>query len=213
MSAPHGSIPSSIQERTDQWFARASAALLGQVPCRAGCSRCCIGPFPVTLIDAQTLAQGIEALPDREKTRVEQRAAEQIASMEAAYPRLTRTPLIDTWPDTEIDRLVAQYDTIPCPALADDGLCLVYAHRPLTCRSMGIPMEEGHLTVGACSVQTFVPIVRLSASLRTDEQVLAKQEGSALASYRDAFAVGGEELLLPYAFLPQMLGLKGRTDS
>jgi Fe-S-cluster containining protein len=165
-------------------------------------------------LDVQSLKQGLDKLPQQARAHAEQRAAEQISAMEAAYPRLMESPILDEWPDSEIDRLVGQFGTMPCPALADNGLCLVYAHRPLTCRSMGIPIEEGALTQGACQVQTFVPIVRLSAALRAEEQNLAGQEAALLLPARQRAADSqGEELLLPYGFHPRLLRTVGRQST
>ena len=70
---------------------------------------------------------------------------------------------------------------------------------------MGIPTDEGGLTVGACQVQTFVPIVRLSASLRAEEQILAEREATALDQFKKSSEVSGEELLLPYGFVSDPL--------
>jgi hypothetical protein len=55
---------------------------------------------------------------------------------------------------------------------------------------------------GACNVQTFIPIVRLSASLRAEEDELARQEASALEHHRMVEKTDGEEVFLPYGFLP-----------
>jgi Fe-S-cluster containining protein len=122
--------------------------------------------------------------------------------METAYPQLTASPYLDHWPDTDIDRLAHDFHLSPCPALGEDGRCGVYAYRPLACRSMGIPMEQAGVTSGACGVQTFVPIVRLSALLRAEEDTLAEREARALDTCRSTMGAEGEEVLLPYGFLP-----------
>jgi len=202
MPASGPSNPSPLAQKTDDWFARAQAALLGQVPCRAGCSACCVGPFPITLLDVRMLQEGLTHLPPNRRERIEERARAQVFAMEAAYPQLTRSRFLDHWPDTDIDRLVSHFHQSPCPALEADGLCGVYEYRPLTCRSMGIPTEQANITNGACHVQTFIPIVRLSASIRADEDELARQEASALERHRLAEDAEGEEVLLPYGFLP-----------
>ena len=178
---------------------------MGQVPCRAGCSRCCIGPFPITILDVDSLQQGLRALPTTRRETIRKRAAEQAAAMQAAYPKLAASRFVDNWPDEELDRLAEQFAHLPCPALDDQGRCGIYAFRPLTCRSMGIPTDEGGLTVGACQVQTFVPIVRLSASLRAEEQILAEREATALDQFKKSSGVSGEELLLPYGFVSDPL--------
>jgi hypothetical protein len=64
---------------------------------------------------------------------------------------------------------------------------------------MGIPVRQGPLVHGACAVQTFVPITRLSASLETEEQELAALEAAELAALSEVVEKG-EETFLPYAF-------------
>ena len=57
----------SLAEKTDQWFRRANAFLLNQVPCRAGCSQCCIGVFPITRLDAGEVgyvASGLKSIAE-----------------------------------------------------------------------------------------------------------------------------------------------------
>lgn len=195
-------IPSPLSQRTDHWFKRARAALLSQVPCRAGCSRCCIGPFPITVLDTHLLNEGLSRLPTAQRDQIEERAREQITAMETAFPRLHTSPYLDKWPDREVDHLVSDFHESPCPALDHNGHCSLYEHRPLTCRSMGIPTEDGGITNGACEVQTFVPLVRLSAHLRAEVDRLAEQEGTELDAYRAGTGSKGEEVLLPYGFLP-----------
>ena len=193
----HG--PSRLARKTDEWFDRASAALLGQLPCRMGCAQCCVGLFPVTCLDADLLHEGLAQLPDDKVTLIQQRARALTSALEAAYPKLSTSTSLDSWSDEEIDHVVSRFDEDRCPALSDDGLCSLYAYRPLTCRSMGIPTQAGPMVEGACCVQTFVPIVRVSESLRAEEQELANLEAAAL-TVRGTSA-RGEEILLPYAFL------------
>jgi len=193
--------PAPLYQKTDHWFQRATAALLGEVPCRLGCTSCCIGPFPITLLDVQTLQQGLAALPPDHRHRIEQRAIEQTAAMEAAFPQLSHSDLLDNWSDQEIDRLVTEFHDHPCPALETDGRCGVYDHRPLVCRSMGIPIEVRGLAHGACEVQTFIPILRLPASFREEEARLAQEEAASLDALRRTTGSTGEEVFLPYGFL------------
>ena len=192
-----------LYKKTDQWFQRASAALLGEVPCRLGCTSCCIGPFPITLLDVQTLQQGLADLPPDHSQRMVQRAAEQTDAMEAAFPQLTDTTLLDRWSDQEIDRLVTEFHDRPCPALEADGRCGLYDYRPLVCRSMGIPTEHHGLAYGACEVQTFIPILRLPSVFREEEDRLVQEEAASLAACRQTSGSTGEEVFLPYGFLAE----------
>lgn len=201
MAGPTPPTPAPLYQKTNQWFQRATAALLGEVPCRLGCTNCCIGPFPITLLDVQTIQQGLPSLSQDQRLRIEQRAIEQTAAMETAFPQLTRSKLLDNWSDLEIDRLVTEFHHYPCPALEPDGRCGIYQHRPLVCRSMGIPTESRGLAHGACEVQTFIPILRLPFSFREEENSLLQEETLALDALRLATGSAGEEVLLPYGFL------------
>ena len=99
------------------------------------------------------------------------------------------------------DDLVNQFSDLPCPALSSNGRCLVYAYRPLTCRMMGLPVESHGLVHGACEVQTFVPVIRLSEALRQEEDRLAETEAGLIDKQRQITSNDGEEVLLPYGFL------------
>lgn len=189
-----------LARKTDDWFRRASAAHLSQVPCRAGCSHCCIGLFPITRLDVRLLEEGLGHLRVNERERIEERASEQIRALESAYPRLKPSPSLNGWSDQEIDQAATSFEHVSCPALGDDGRCLLYAYRPLTCRSMGIPIRQVALVHGACAVQTFVPITRLSASLEAEEQELAGLEAAELTALPEVVEAG-EETFLPYGFV------------
>jgi hypothetical protein len=66
---------------------------------------------------------------------------------------------------------------------------------------MGIPTEDRGLAHGACEVQTFIPILRLSYAFREEEDRLAQEETSCLDELRRATGSTGEEVFLPYGFL------------
>ena len=194
---------SSLPEKTSQWFARAAAALLDQVPCRQGCYHCCIGTFPVTILDHQHLQEGLARLPDAQRRAIQQEAQDQVAAIEVKFPRLAGSPILSDWSDHLTEQLAEEFQDLPCPALTSDGHCAVYAFRPLTCRSMGIPPDQDGCVEGACDIQTAVPIIRLSPPLREEEDRLAGEESQQLTALRLKRQCQGEELLLPYAFLPQ----------
>jgi Fe-S-cluster containining protein len=193
------SAPASLARKTDEWFDRATAALLSQIPCQAGCSHCCIGMFPVTHLDADLIRDGLAQLPAEQRAGIQRRASEQVRELEGAYPQLQASRSLEGWKDVDIDRVVYDFQGHPCPALREDGLCAVYAYRPLTCRSMGIPTDSGAVVNGACSIQTFVPIVRLPERLRAEEEKLAAEEAELLRAHPRASE--GEEMFLPYGFL------------
>lgn len=140
-------------------------------------------------------------------------ARAQVNQLRVAAPRLRTNQFVDQWSDEEMDRVIERFDSLPCPALKSDGRCGVYEFRPLVCRSMGLPSDNGLRVVGACAVQTAVPLLRLSKSLREEEQVLAGMEARQLDRLRRALDGQGEELLLPYAFSSEFQAESGKDTT
>lgn len=198
---PPSPDPHPLLLQTEQWFSRARAALLGALPCHRGCSRCCIGVFPITILDAVEISKGLATLPDADQIDIQARARSQVRALEERFPRLKHSVLLDEWQDTEVDAVAEQFGDLPCPALAADGSCRMYRFRPVACRTMGVPVDSGGFESGACEVQTAIPIIRLSRALRTEESWLIDKEASALSLSRQEMANRGEELLLQHGFL------------
>ena len=188
--------------KTARWFERSSAVLLGHLPCTQGCSGCCVGVFPVTILDRQEIQRGLRTLPETRRNRINRTATEQVTALTASAPRLKEDPFIVQWSDEDIDQVGERFETWSCPALEQDGTCGVYEFRPLACRSMGIPQDDGFSVNGACAVQTAVPLIRLSKIMREEENHLAGMEARELKALRRQQGFLGEELLLPFAFLP-----------
>ena len=107
--------------------ARKSGAWLA---CRPGCTECCMGPFPITQLDARRLREGLAEVERRDGQRagrVRERARQAVAE--------------------------AATDDDPCPALdPSTGTCDLYAARPITCRVFGPPVRYGSEAVGVCEL-------------------------------------------------------------
>ncbi|MBS0152150.1 MAG: YkgJ family cysteine cluster protein [Nitrospira sp.] len=191
-------------EQTARWFERAHAALLGELPCCRGCSHCCVGIFPVTLLDERMIQIGLNTLPDAHRKRIVETAATQVTQLTAAVPQLLTNRFVDHWPEQEYEQVIEKCSAWPCPALESDGRCAIYQFRPLVCRSMGIPSEDEDRIDGACAVQTSVPLIRLSKTFREEENRLARLEAEQLEALRRRQGVEGEEILLPFAFIPEI---------
>ena len=140
-------------------------------------------------------------MPAVQRGEIEARAQRQIAAIEARYPRLAIDPHLENCPDEEIDQLVTEFADLPCPALQDDRTCALYDYRPITCRTMGIPTETAGTVQGACETQTFIPVVKLSDSLRAEEDRLAEKEAGLLRAGKWLKSFRGDEVLLPYGFV------------
>lgn len=159
----------------------------------------------MTILDQREIQRGLRTLPTEHRRNIQQTAAEQMTALTVALPQLKTNRFIDRWPEEDIDRVIDRFDTWPCPALEQDGRCGLYEFRPLVCRSMGVPPDDGGCVSGACAVQTAVPLIRLSKTIREEENHLARIEGDEIAVLRAHEETEGEELFLPYAFLPSML--------
>lgn len=161
------------------------------------------------MLDRAEIQRGLYRLPQSQRDRIEQRATEQAIAMETRYPRLKNSCVLDEWDDRLIDQLVTDFAEFPCPALQPDSSCGIYESRPITCRTMGIPSNEKGLVQGACEIQSAVPLIQLSRSLREEETTLAEKEALALTRYAQCNGQSGEELLLQYGFLAGVLNHHG----
>ncbi len=156
----------------------------------------------MTILDRQELQRGLRTLADTQRKKIERTAAGQITVLAAAAPQLNTNRFIDQWPEDESEQLIERFAIWPCPALEQDGSCGLYEFRPLVCRSMGVPPDDGDCVSGACAVQTAVPLIRLSKTIREEENHLAGMEAEEIEAVRRHEGAEGEELFLPYAFLP-----------
>jgi Fe-S-cluster containining protein len=162
----------------DRYFIRILDAALAEsvrksgewLVCRLGCTECCIGPFPITQLDAVRLREGLAELeqtaPAR-AARILQRSREAVAGGE----------------ESEEDA---------CPVLdPETGACDLYAARPVTCRTFGPPMRWGAEPLGICE---------LNFDGATDEEIAACEvaldarqlEAGLLDSLRRATGAAGE---------------------
>jgi Fe-S-cluster containining protein len=133
---------------------RAAAGRAGErLACGPGCSECCIGPFPITRLDAWRLHAGLAGLASADPARAEEvreRARRAVERLAEGYPgdRLTGR-LRDG--EEALDSFFERHGSLPCPALEpDSGRCELYAGRPVSCRTYGPPAKFGDERVPPC---------------------------------------------------------------
>jgi len=126
----------------DRWFARSMEVYGEDIVCAKGCSACCRGLFDITLLDACFLKQGFDRLPPLVRERVMTKALKRLDVLRALRPDLEYPYILTIWPEEEWEAFMPEGDETPCPLLGDDGLCLVYQNRPMTCRLHGIPLID-----------------------------------------------------------------------
>ena len=135
--------------------AMAEATRLGgdHLVCRAGCTECCTGPFPINYLDSRRLQRGIREIRKSDPARagrVLQRARETALLFVPEFPGDPSTGLLSD--DEGADEALAErFAAVPCPALDPErGVCDVYDYRPIPCRTYGPPVRIEANTVEPC---------------------------------------------------------------
>jgi hypothetical protein len=129
-----------ILQRADQHFATVLSEQPRNLQCGAGCSLCCYGLFEIGSGDVPVLADGLAALHPSRRKKVIARALEIVES--SGHPDLRECST------GEKESFFTRTQSTPCPNLDETGLCVLYEHRPLVCRTFGLPLREGRKYVG-----------------------------------------------------------------
>lgn len=125
----------------------------GRLACRVGCTECCLGPFPITLLDARRLAEGLHELARRDPRRaaaVRRRALAAVHALRRGFPGDPATGRLSE-DEAARERFFDRHGARPCPALEPQtGACELYAARPLNCRCYGPPVRIGGEDLPPC---------------------------------------------------------------
>ncbi|PWU01683.1 MAG: zinc/iron-chelating domain-containing protein [Terriglobia bacterium] len=115
--------------------------------CRPGCFDCCLGPFPITQLDAARLRSGLAELRARDPeraARLQERVRGWNERIRRDYPVNTLQVLLEADEAAENE---------PCPVLdPETGTCDLYEFRPITCRTFGPPMRFGSESLAVCDL-------------------------------------------------------------
>lgn len=143
----------------DQWHAGAQQQHPGTIPCRAGCSACCLGPFDITVADLAVLLPAVRKLPSELRDAVILRARGNAEAMRRLAPDWKAPFAVADLGESRFDAISDALAALPCPLLDESGECLVYQHRPMVCRLMGLPLraESGDIVENACPIQEQFP--------------------------------------------------------
>jgi Fe-S-cluster containining protein len=128
--------------QVDDWFSRCVNLYPEKISCKSGCSACCRSTFDITLLDAYYLKLGFDAVPDAVKEKVLKKCRERLGEMREHWPELDHPYILNYRPEEDWELLMPEEDETPCVLLGDDGRCLVYDNRPMTCRLHGIPFID-----------------------------------------------------------------------
>ena len=127
----------------DDWFKKIRRDYASQMQCGKGCTACCHGLFDISLADAADVARGFQQLSTEVQNQVLDRAAGLYDIVREAVTE-PREPVLFSEDDPRIDHIIDKANNPPCPFLGNAGECLIYEHRPLSCRLEGVPMVDIH---------------------------------------------------------------------
>lgn len=169
----------SLLAEVDGWFGACLEKFGDTIACKAGCSDCCRGLFDITLLDACYLKSGFDRLPAARRETVAAKAQARLATMQGLWPEFEPPYLLNHRPEEEWEQLMPDDDEAPCVLLGDDGNCLVYDYRPMTCRLHGLPLidRSGEVMHDEWCTLNFTGDDPLAmAALRWEFQVLFRRE-------------------------------------
>ena len=104
------------------------------VKCKIHCTDCCHAVFGLFLIEAVQLQQNFHRLANEERKRALLRAEQFDQQLQTLQKEIVKA---DHGPEAAESLLGSE--RIRCPLLDDRQQCLLYPHRPITCRVYGIP--------------------------------------------------------------------------
>ncbi len=122
-------------DRADTWFAKVMREQPRNLQCGRGCSLCCHGLFEIGSGDIPLLAEGLATAHPARRKAVIRRAVEIVET--------SQHPNLRDCSGSEKDSFFERTSTTACPNLNDQGECVLYEHRPLVCRTFGLPLRNG----------------------------------------------------------------------
>lgn len=180
-----------LVKQSDELFSSLKQTHAGLVRCRPGCDDCCRVFFQLSLIEAFAVSGMFRrSLTPDERARVLLRA-------EKAEP-LFREAVLLFGASQNVDEAAeaAARVKIPCP-MNETGTCLLYDHRPITCRLYGVPQKTASKIV-SCPLCGFEPgrkyvtvdVERINSKLeRYSEEFLRDMIGLDSKGYLPVFLI------------------------
>ena len=129
-----------ILERADRHFASGERNQPQESEVRRRLFALLFGLFEIGSGDVPVIDEGLANLHPSRRRKVIRRAQAIVES--TAHPNLREcTP-------EEKEAFFDRTKATPCPNLDDQGLCMMYEHRPMVCRTFGLPLREGRKYIG-----------------------------------------------------------------
>ncbi len=128
----------ALVHMVDGVFERVKKEYPKEVFCRKKCSDCCYAIFDLTLIEALYLNDKFL----KKFSGMEKNSLIEIADKtDRVLVKMKRNAYREVKKGAEQLEIVAKMsqERVRCPLLGKDDLCVMYEHRPITCRIYGIP--------------------------------------------------------------------------
>lgn len=145
----------TIVNQVETAFQRVKDRHSEEVRCKPGCSDCCHALFDLTLVEAMYLNhQFNKTYTGADRDRLLEKAGNsdrQAYKIKKAAYQMSK----DGMDDEAVLKEIA-LKRIRCPLLNEEGLCDLYAFRPIACRCYGIPQAIGG-KAHTCGLSGFDP--------------------------------------------------------
>jgi Fe-S-cluster containining protein len=125
-----------IVDQADEAFRKMKEAHGPSMACELHCSECCHAVFGLFLVEAASLKPHFDRLDVQKRKDALLRCND----AERGLKRLEKKIELHG-DDPEIQTLILARERIRCPLLDDNQECVLYEHRPITCRVYGIPTK------------------------------------------------------------------------
>jgi Fe-S-cluster containining protein len=120
--------------------------------CRPGCSQCCYGVFAIGPLDTERLREGFRLAEPTKQQRIRERVQQAVQALSKDFPGDTTTGILyeDEASQEDFEDFANE---ATCPVLDPaTGTCDLYAHRPMTCRVFGPPVQTEEGGFGICEL-------------------------------------------------------------
>jgi Fe-S-cluster containining protein len=124
----------SLTSEADKAFQSMHKEHTSAMQCERHCSDCCHAVFGLFLLEAVYLKHYFDQLDSGEKEDVLQRGEQARKAQQNLEQKLYASRH-----NPEKQTYILAMERIRCPLLNDDQDCVLYPHRPVTCRAYGIP--------------------------------------------------------------------------
>jgi Fe-S-cluster containining protein len=127
----------------DDAFSKVEKEYPSCVRCRVHCSDCCHAVFGVFAIEAVALKEKFDALPRKVRRQALLKADSADRELKKIEIRMRMSE-----DDPQVKAMVLAKARVACPLLSESQECILYHHRPITCRVYGIPTAiqgKGHV--------------------------------------------------------------------